>query len=112
MEREPRTGNRFPRLHVMSIRKPPVPSRTDPTVATSRAGMARLPGGSAPMLPRVDYWLTKSQALLLEAGGRVAALGRGGREILNVVTGDAESVGLHPSARVHRIGGHRIVVLS
>ena len=35
--------------------KPPVSSRTDPTVATSRAGMARLPGGSGRMLLRVDY---------------------------------------------------------
>ena len=26
------------------------------TLATSRAGMARLPGGSAPMLLGVDYW--------------------------------------------------------
>jgi len=31
---------------LVSIRKPPVSSHTDPTVATSRAGMARLPGGS------------------------------------------------------------------
>ena len=30
-------------------------SRTDPTVATSRAGMARLFGGSAPMILSVDY---------------------------------------------------------
>ena len=36
--------------------EPPVSSRTDPTVATSRAGMARLPGGSVPMLLGVDYW--------------------------------------------------------
>ena len=38
MEREPRTRNRFPRLHVMSMGKPPLSSRSDPTVAASRAG--------------------------------------------------------------------------
>ena len=37
-------------------KKPPVTSRTDPTVATSRAGMATLPGGSGPMLRSFDYW--------------------------------------------------------
>ena len=39
--------------------KPPVSSRTDPTAATSRAGMARIPGSSVPMLLGADYWRLK-----------------------------------------------------
>jgi len=49
---------RSPPLSPSSVRapwEPPVPTRTDPTVATSRACMARLPGGSVPMLRGVDY---------------------------------------------------------
>ena len=38
-----------------SMAKPLVSPRTDPTVAISRAGMARLSGGSAPMLLALSY---------------------------------------------------------
>ena len=75
--------------------EPPVSSRTDPTVATSRAGMARLSDGSVPMLLGGRFLAGyRGQRRSLPVPARLLPGAYAGRVATNTTVPSAGSAGL------------------